>query len=63
MVVYKLDNNLNGDKILKDIQRLVNQFSQNSQDQTGYLCITIKTIAYDDTSLIPKLEYKGDCLT
>lgn len=63
MVVYKLDNNLDGEKILKDIQKLINQFTHNSQNQTGYLCITIKTIAHDDTSMIPKLEYKGDCST
>jgi hypothetical protein len=58
MIVYKLDNNLKPEKIIQDIQRLINKFLQNNSNQNALLYINIKTISHDDTSLIPKLEYK-----
>jgi hypothetical protein len=60
---YNLQNNIDGNRMVKDIQNLINQFRTNSQTQNGLLYITVKSITSDDTSLIPKLEYKGDCLT
>jgi hypothetical protein len=57
MIVYKLDKTLDGQKILNDIQNLVNKIQpQNNQDYL--LTISIKTITTTDTSHIKKLEYK-----
>lgn len=42
---------------MNDINKLISDYTKHSQDKTLLLCITIKPVAYDDTSLIPKLEY------
>jgi hypothetical protein len=59
MIAYVLNKQINGETILKDIQQLVNTHNKNYPDKIPVLTITIKTISHDDTSLIPKLEYKG----
>jgi hypothetical protein len=58
MLAYILDKNISGEKILKDIQKLVRKYHTDSQDQTKILTITIKTITSDNHSFIPKLELK-----
>lgn len=58
MRAYVLNKKIDGEKILKDIQELINSYHKEYPDQTPILTITITTISYDDTSLIPKLEYK-----
>lgn len=56
MLAYKLDKQLNGKKILNDIQNLVNKY--NSKIQEKILVIQIKDISMDSTAHIPKIEYK-----
>ena len=56
MIVYKLNQQLNGQKILHDIQQLINQ----NHGEDYFLSIEVKKITYEDTSLIPKLEYKKE---
>ena len=65
MIAYILDKNIPGEKILQDIQSLVAKFKQNSQDKIPVLYIDIRTISHEDTSIIPKIEYKNpdDCST
>jgi hypothetical protein len=62
MLVYKLgQSNINGEKLLHDIQNLINK--NHSKDAELLLCITIKPVSYTDTSLIPKIEYQPNCTT
>lgn len=62
MLVYKLgQSNINGEKLLNDIQNLINKHQPKDADLL--LCITIKSVSYTDTSLIPKIEYKPNCTT
>lgn len=58
MIVYRLDKNIDAQKVINDIQNLINKFQQTNPQDIGLLTITIKSVSYDDTSLIPKLEYK-----
>ena len=62
MIAYRLDKNIDGQKILDDIQNLVQKFMQKEADQIPILYIDIRSITQDDTSMIPKIEYK-DCTT
>ena len=50
---YRLDKNLDGNKIIQDIKRLVEGRENLSNN---ILQIYIKSISNDDTSIIPKLE-------
>lgn len=54
-VYYKLDKNLDGNRIIQDIKNLL---SRRENLSNSILEIRIKTIEYTDTSMIPKLEYK-----
>ena len=58
MVVYKLDKSIDTQRLISDIQKLVTQFSSDNPNDTPLLVISVKKITHDDTSLIPKLEYK-----
>lgn len=59
MIAYTLNKNINGEKLLNDINKLVNEFQKNNIDnQIPILVIDIRTVTRDDNSLIPKLEYK-----
>jgi hypothetical protein len=58
MIVYKLDKNIDAQKVINDIQNLINKFQQTNPQDIGLLTILIKSVSYDDTSLIPKLEHK-----
>lgn len=62
MIAYSLDKNISGEKILSDIQNLVTKFKQKEPDKIPILYIDIRSVTQEDTSLIPKLEYK-DCIT
>lgn len=57
MLAYKLNQNIDGEKLLKSIQQLV-QKSVVDQSKEYLLVIKIENIAYDENSAIPKLEYK-----
>jgi len=56
-ICYKLDKNLDGNKIIQDIKNLL---SGRENLSNSLLEIHIRTIAYEDTSHIPKLEYKHE---
>ena len=58
MIAYVLDKDIVGEKILKDIQKLVIEFRKDNPNKIPILYMDIKPVAYDDTSLIPKLEHK-----
>ena len=58
MRYYVLNKEISGEQILSDINSLVQKFQQSSPDKTPVLVIDIKSISYDDTSMIPKLEHK-----
>lgn len=60
MIVYKLSGPVNGQKILEDIQKLVNSYQPSVPGEVPLLTISIKPITHDDTSMIPKLEYKEE---
>ena len=62
MIAYRLDKNINGEKILKDIQDLVTKFTKENKNKIPILYIDIRTIKSEDTNLIPKITYKG-CIT
>ena len=66
MIAYVLDKDIVGEKILKDIQKLVIEFRKENPNKIPILYMDIKPIAHDDTSLIPKLKHKildEDCST
>lgn len=66
MIAYVLNKEINGSTILQDIEKLIIKFKQENPLTIPILVIDIKTIASDDTSLIPKLEHKilePDCTT
>lgn len=55
---YTLDKNLNGESILKDIQRLI-QKNNNDGSQAYVLTISLQPITTVTNELIPKLEYNN----
>jgi hypothetical protein len=63
MIAYSLDKNISGEKILQDIQSHTDLVKRNSQGQSLVLYIDIRPITSENTSLIPKIEYKNqdDC--
>ena len=66
MIAYVLNKDISGEKILQDISGLIEKFREHSQDEIPILCIHIKTISREDTTMIPKLEHKildSNCIT
>ncbi len=59
MIAYVLDKEIGTEKVLRDINNLINKFRSESPEQIPILVIQIKSISKDDTSLIPKLEHKN----
>jgi len=58
MLAYKLSNNIDGNKLISDIQKLIQRSVQPSNQNIEHLLIiTVKEITHDDNSLISKLEY------
>jgi hypothetical protein len=58
MIYYTLNTNIDGNKILGDIQKLVNKFPQ-SELVHKVLVIKLETISdHNGDSPLPKLEYK-----
>lgn len=56
---YNLSNNLQADKLIKDISKLITDFVNKGGDpKNSILCITISDV-YDKSgdSLLPKLEH------
>jgi len=63
MIAYVLDKEISGERILQDINRMIERFRKNNGDVVPILTIDIKTITSESTILIPKLTYKEDCST
>lgn len=59
MLAYILNQNIDGNKLLSDIQKLISKFQQDNPNDTPILVVDIKSVSYEDTSLIPKLETKN----
>lgn len=60
MIYIKLDKNIQCESICQKIQTLISQLKPESGE--SILVIDIKNIIHDDTSIIPKIEYKNiDC--
>jgi hypothetical protein len=58
MLAYKLNNPINGQKLLMDIQNFIRQ--NNVDGENSLLVITIKNISQDNTTIIPKLTLKQE---
>lgn len=58
MLAFKLNKNIDGGKLLHQIQNLISKFQLENQGTQALLVIDIKTISQDNDSFIPKLEYK-----
>jgi len=58
MIAYCLSQNINGQKLLEDIQNLVaKKMQQNHESKPLVLVIDIKEVVNDTTYHIPKIEY------
>lgn len=56
-IYFKLDKPIDANQLLSKIQKLMNSSNVN---QDSIMEISIKNISYDNTSIIPKLEYKNE---
>lgn len=54
-IYFKLDKQIDANQLLQKIQQLINTTETNDK---SIIEISIKSIAYDDYKMIPKLEYK-----
>lgn len=58
MLYYKLDKNINGQKLLEDINKLLEK-NLSIPGENKILVVSIKTIEeYSGDSLLPKLTYE-----
>jgi hypothetical protein len=57
MLAYSLNKNLDGQKILHDIQNLI---SKSPQNKDLILVIRVQEVGVDNNNLIPKIEYKPE---
>lgn len=55
MLAYKLSNNIDGNKLISDIQKLITK--SVTPDKEYLLVIKIVSIDYNDDAAIPKLTY------
>lgn len=56
-IYFKLDKQIDANQLLQKMQQLINTTQINEK---SIIEISIKNIAYDDHSMIPKLEYKNE---
>lgn len=56
MLSYKLNQQIDGNRLLKDIQKLITK--ETSQDKEYLLVIRIQEINYNNHAAIPKLTYE-----
>lgn len=61
MLAYVLDKPIDGNKLLQDIQNLIQK--QNGSGVPMILVIKLQEIVSDSTSHIPKLEYKPEIVS
>lgn len=57
MLVYKLNQQIDGNKLLNDIQKYIHK--NIKQNVESLLVIKIQEISYNDDNAIPKIEYKN----
>lgn len=58
MIAYVLNKEINGQKLLEDIQKLINsKVIENNNSESLVLVVDVRRIVEDNTSLIPKIEY------
>ena len=55
MIYIKLDKQIDANQLLHKIQQLINK---STISESSFIEISIKNVNHDDTSMIPKLEYK-----
>jgi hypothetical protein len=60
---YSLDKNIPIEKLSRDIQNLVSKFASINGKENLLLCVEIKKIETDTSSLTPKIENKNSDLT
>jgi GTP-binding protein EngB required for normal cell division len=61
-IAISLNKNIECDYICKQIQSMVNNYQQSSQDiSRAVLVIDIINVTDSIDSLMPKIEYKPDC--
>lgn len=58
MIAYKLNQNIEAQKLLQDIQKLIQQNIKDQNPENFLLVVRVQQINYNDDSSIPKLEYK-----
>ena len=56
MLAYVLDKPINGNKLLKDIENLIQKESESGDSMV--LVVKIQKVSYESTSHILKLEHK-----
>ena len=60
MIYYSLDKNLDGNRILEDIQRLLNKFDKKTLE-SSVLVVKIQQVSdYKGDSLLPKLSHTSN---
>jgi hypothetical protein len=57
MIAYSLNKKIDGQQLLNDIQKLIDQ--KVSKDQESVLVIDIKNISYTTNELIPKITHES----
>lgn len=63
MIAIVLNTDISCEHICYEIQKLIEKNRNINNGKSLVLTIDIKQIAYDDHSMIPKIEYKPDCTT
>jgi len=59
MLAYVLNQNIDGNKLLADVQKLISSFQKDNPNIQPILIVEVKSVTYEDTSMIPKLEFKN----
>jgi hypothetical protein len=62
-IYYSLNRDIPIEKLAHDIQNLVSKFISINGKEDLLLCVEIKKISNDNSSLIPKIENKISDLT
>ena len=57
MIYYSLDKNLDGNRILEDIQKLLNKFDKKTLESSILVVKIQSTSDYKGDSLLPKLSH------
>lgn len=64
MIAINLNQPISCEGLCNQIQKLITKYqTTNSENKELVLVIDIKTISYTTYPDVPKLEYKGDCIS